>query len=48
MKITKHAGEYAAEQGISENEALEKGLKEKPVEFVEKASEVFSKCSFNL
>ncbi len=34
---------YAAEQGISENEALEKGLKEKSAEFVEKGAEVYAK-----
>ena len=37
VKITEDVRKYAAEQGISENEALEKGLKEKSVEFVEKA-----------
>jgi len=34
---------YAAEQGISENEALEKGLKEKSADFVEKGAEVYAK-----
>lgn len=34
---------YAAQQGISENEAIEKGLKEKSVEFVDKGSEVYAK-----
>jgi len=34
---------YAAEQGISENEALEKGLKEKSAEFVETGAEVYAK-----
>jgi phosphomethylpyrimidine synthase len=43
MKITEDVRKYAAEQGISENEALEKGLKEKSKEFVEKGAEVYAK-----
>jgi hypothetical protein len=34
---------YAAEQEISESEALDKGLKEKSVEFADKAGEVYLK-----
>jgi phosphomethylpyrimidine synthase len=34
---------YAAEQGIAEHEALEKGLKEKSAEFAKKGSEVYPK-----
>jgi len=44
MKITENVRKYAAEQGISENEALEKGLKEKSAEFVEKGAEVYAKA----
>lgn len=44
MKITEDVRKYAAEQGINENEALEKGLKEKSVEFVDKGSEVYAKA----
>jgi len=33
---------YAAYQGISENEALEKGLEEKSEEFVKKGAEVYT------
>ena len=44
MKITEDVWKYAAEQGVSENEALEKGLKEKSAEFVEKAAEVYAKA----
>src|SRR5882724_7109154 len=43
MKITEDVRKYAAERGISENEALEKGLKEKSAEFVEKGAEVYAK-----
>jgi phosphomethylpyrimidine synthase len=32
---------YAAEQGISENEALESGMEEKRKEFVEKGAEIY-------
>ena len=34
---------YAADQGISENEALESELKEKAKEFAEKDAEVYAK-----
>jgi phosphomethylpyrimidine synthase len=44
MRITEDVRKFAAEQGISENEALEKGLKEKSAEFVEKGSEVYAKA----
>jgi len=42
MKITEDVRKYAAEQGISETEALQKGLKEKSVEFVEKGAEIYA------
>jgi phosphomethylpyrimidine synthase len=41
MKITQDVREYAAKQGISEQEALERGMKEKAVEFVEKGAEIY-------
>ena len=44
MKITEDVRKYAAEQGISENEALGKGLKEKSAEFIEKGAEVYAKA----
>jgi phosphomethylpyrimidine synthase len=44
MKITEDVRKYAAEQGIAENEALKKGLKEKSAEFVEKGSELYAKA----
>ncbi len=44
MKITEDVRKYAAEQGISDSEALEKGLDEKAAEFIEKGSEVYAKA----
>ena len=44
MKITEDVRKYAAEQGISENEALESGLKEKAKEFPEKGAEIYAKA----
>ena len=40
VNITEDVRKYAAEQRINENEALEKGLKEKSAEFAKKGSEV--------
>ncbi len=44
MKITEDVRKYAAEQNMSEEEALEKGMEEKSKEFVEKGSEVYKKA----
>jgi phosphomethylpyrimidine synthase len=44
MKMTENVRKYAAEQGVSEGEALEKGLKEKSAEFVQKGAEVYAKA----
>jgi phosphomethylpyrimidine synthase len=44
MKITQDVREYAATQGISEEEALKKGMEEKAVEFVKKGAEVYQKA----
>ena len=44
MKITEDVRKYAAGQGIEESQALEKGLKEKSAEFVEKGAEVYAKA----
>ena len=43
MKITEEVRRYAAEQGIAEEEALQKGMTEKSKEFVEKGAEVYAK-----
>ncbi len=44
MKITEDVRKYAAEQAISEDEALAKGMAEKSKEFVEKGAEVYAKA----
>ena len=41
MRIPEDVRKFAAEQGINEEAALEKGLKEKSAEFVEKGAEVY-------
>jgi hypothetical protein len=43
MKITEDVPKYAAEQGVSEQEALQKGMEEKSCEFVEKGSELYAR-----
>ena len=43
MKITQDVRDYAATQGVSEQEALQKGMQEKAIEFVKKGSEVYQK-----
>nr|WP_277349127.1 hypothetical protein [Luteolibacter luteus] len=42
MKITEDVRKYAAEQGISEEDALAAGMDEKSKEFVEKGAEVYT------
>ncbi|MBN8418657.1 MAG: phosphomethylpyrimidine synthase ThiC [Verrucomicrobia bacterium] len=42
MKITEDVRKYAAEQAISEEEALQKGMAEKSKEFVETGAEVYT------
>jgi phosphomethylpyrimidine synthase len=44
MKITEDVRKYAAEQGLGEAAALEKGLKDKSQEFVEKGAEVYTRA----
>jgi phosphomethylpyrimidine synthase len=43
MKITEDVRKYAAEQAISEEEALQRGMEEKSKEFVEAGAEVYAK-----
>jgi len=44
MKITEDVRKYAAEQGISDEAALQKGMEEKSREFTEKGSELYAKA----
>jgi len=44
MKITQDVREYAAKQGVSEGEALRKGMEEKAIEFVKKGAEIYTKA----
>jgi phosphomethylpyrimidine synthase len=44
MKITEDVRRYAAEKGLNEEEAIERGLNEKSREFVEKGADVYSKA----
>lgn len=43
MKISQDVRDYAAEKGLSEQDALQKGMQEKAIEFVKKGSEVYQK-----
>jgi phosphomethylpyrimidine synthase len=43
MKITQDVREFAASQGVSEDDALEKGMEEKASEFIAKGAEIYSK-----
>jgi phosphomethylpyrimidine synthase len=44
MKITEDVRKYAAEQGVSAEEALKKGMEEKSRQFIEKGAEVYAKA----
>ncbi len=44
MKIMEDVQKYAAEQGITEERALKKGMEEKCREFTEKGSELYTKA----
>jgi phosphomethylpyrimidine synthase len=44
MKITQDVRDYAAKQGVSEADALAKGMEAKAVEFVERGAEIYSKA----
>ena len=41
MKISEDVRQYAAEQAISEEEAIQKGMEEKSKEFADSGSEVY-------
>ena len=44
MKITEDVRKYAAEQSVTEEDAVKRGLEEKAAEFVKKGSEVYAKA----
>jgi phosphomethylpyrimidine synthase len=44
MKITQDVRDYAATQGVDEKAALEKGMEEKSLEFVEQGSEIYRRA----
>jgi phosphomethylpyrimidine synthase len=44
MKITQDVRDYAAKQGMSEDDALAKGMEAKAVEFVRRGAEIYSKA----
>ena len=44
---TEDVRKYATEQGVSEQEALQKGMEEKSREFAEKGSELYAKRNFS-
>ena len=43
MKITQDVRDYAAQIGVSETEALERGMQEKAAEFVKTGAEIYRK-----
>jgi phosphomethylpyrimidine synthase len=43
MKITQDVRDYAEKLGVSEKEALTKGMEEKSIEFIKKGSEIYHK-----
>ena len=44
MKITQDVRDYAEKQGVSEHEALAKGMKDKAREFLDGGAEVYRKA----
>ena len=44
VNTTEEVRKYAAEQAISEEEALKKGMEEKSKEFAEKGNELYAKA----
>jgi phosphomethylpyrimidine synthase len=43
MKITQDVREFAAKHGVSDEEALRKGMEVKAVEFVKSGGEIYQK-----
>lgn len=44
VKITEDERKYAAEQSLTEEDAVKRGLEEKAAEFIKKGSEVYAKA----
>jgi phosphomethylpyrimidine synthase len=44
MKITQDVRDYAAQQGLRDADALEKGLEAKAIEFVKAGAEIYRKA----
>jgi phosphomethylpyrimidine synthase len=44
MKITQDVREFAEKHGVSETEALKKGMEVKAVEFVKQGAEIYQKA----
>jgi phosphomethylpyrimidine synthase len=44
MKITQDVRDYAQRQGLSEQEALQRGMQEKAVEFVRQGAEIYRRA----
>jgi phosphomethylpyrimidine synthase len=44
MRITEEVRRYAAEQGVTEEQALARGLEDKATEFQETGAEIYSKA----
>jgi phosphomethylpyrimidine synthase len=44
MKITQDVRDYAAKIGVSDDEALGKGMADKAKEFVEQGGEIYSRA----
>ena len=44
MKITQDVRDYAAKIGVSESDALAKGMADKAKEFVEQGAEIYRKA----
>jgi len=44
MNLTEDVRQYAAEQAISEEEALQRGMEEKSKEFIQTGAEVYEKA----
>jgi phosphomethylpyrimidine synthase len=43
MKITQDVREFAAQQGVSDDEALKKGMEVKSIEFMKKGAEIYQR-----